>query len=389
MPRARCSTSARRRSLKARVGSYARGAGPFEPHRPDDRRDRRDGVRHHRDRNRGAAARSEPDQAAAGRATTSSCGTTSRCPTSCSPADHEAPQIVKHRGARNRQGDYFGPFASVWAVNRTINALQRAFLLRSCNDSYYENRTRPCLLFQIKRCSGPCTQRDRARRIPHPRRGGARLPVGQVERRQGAARRRDAARRPRTSNSSARRATATASRRSRPIQATQGHQHARRSRRPTSSRSTSRPGSSASRCSSSATGRTGATAPISRRPHKSMPPGEVLASFLAQFYDDKPAPRLILALARDRGLRASRRGAVDAGRGAGRDPRRQARRAAQPRRLRAAQRPRGAGAAARRHRLAAEAPDLARPGLRARRNRRGASRSTTTRTSWARTRSAP
>ncbi|MBM6592776.1 excinuclease ABC subunit UvrC [Microvirga pudoricolor] len=73
-------------------------------------------------------------------------------------ADHEAPQLVKHRGARKRRGDYYGPFASVWAVNRTINALQRAFLLRSCNDSYYENRTRPCLLFQIKRCSGPCTK---------------------------------------------------------------------------------------------------------------------------------------------------------------------------------------------------------------------------------------
>jgi excinuclease ABC subunit C len=72
-------------------------------------------------------------------------------------ADSEAPQVVKHRGARNRKGFFFGPFASVWAVNRTINALQRAFLLRSCSDSYYENRTRPCLLFQIKRCSGPCT----------------------------------------------------------------------------------------------------------------------------------------------------------------------------------------------------------------------------------------
>ncbi len=71
--------------------------------------------------------------------------------------DHEAPQITKHRGARNRKGDYYGPFASVWAVNRTLNALQRAFLLRSCSDSYYDNRTRPCLLFQIKRCSAPCT----------------------------------------------------------------------------------------------------------------------------------------------------------------------------------------------------------------------------------------
>ncbi|HZY11149.1 MAG TPA: excinuclease ABC subunit UvrC [Beijerinckiaceae bacterium] len=71
--------------------------------------------------------------------------------------DHVAPQITKHRGARQRKGDYFGPFATVWSVNRTLNALQRAFLLRSCSDSYYENRTRPCLLYQIKRCSGPCT----------------------------------------------------------------------------------------------------------------------------------------------------------------------------------------------------------------------------------------
>jgi excinuclease ABC subunit C len=71
--------------------------------------------------------------------------------------DHNIPQIVKHRGARNRKGDYFGPFASAGAVGRTINTLQRAFLLRSCSDSYYESRTRPCLLYQIKRCSAPCT----------------------------------------------------------------------------------------------------------------------------------------------------------------------------------------------------------------------------------------
>ncbi len=70
---------------------------------------------------------------------------------------HDAPQLTKHRGARNRQGDYFGPFANVGAVSRTINTLQRAFLLRSCTDSYYENRSRPCLLHQIKRCAGPCT----------------------------------------------------------------------------------------------------------------------------------------------------------------------------------------------------------------------------------------
>ena len=70
---------------------------------------------------------------------------------------HAAPQILKHRGARNRKGDYFGPFASAGAVNRTINMLERAFLLRSCSDAVFESRTRPCLLYQIKRCSAPCT----------------------------------------------------------------------------------------------------------------------------------------------------------------------------------------------------------------------------------------
>ena len=71
--------------------------------------------------------------------------------------DNLAPGIFKHRGARSRKGDYFGPFASAGAVGRTINALQRAFLLRSCTDTMFESRTRPCLLYQIKRCSGPCT----------------------------------------------------------------------------------------------------------------------------------------------------------------------------------------------------------------------------------------
>ncbi|PZU94150.1 MAG: excinuclease ABC subunit C [Chelatococcus sp.] len=72
-------------------------------------------------------------------------------------ADHAAPALLKHRGSRHRKGEYFGPFASVWAVKRTIDALQKAFLIRTCSDSFYENRTRPCLLYQIKRCAGPCT----------------------------------------------------------------------------------------------------------------------------------------------------------------------------------------------------------------------------------------
>jgi len=71
--------------------------------------------------------------------------------------DHWAPQILKHRGAQSRPGRYFGPFASAGAVDRTITALQRAFLIRSCTDGFFESRTRPCLLYQIRRCAGPCT----------------------------------------------------------------------------------------------------------------------------------------------------------------------------------------------------------------------------------------
>ncbi|MDB5429163.1 MAG: uvrC [Caulobacter sp.] len=71
--------------------------------------------------------------------------------------DHGAPQLRKHRGAHSIKGDYFGPFASAFAVTRTLNTLQKAFLLRSCTDSVYESRTRPCMLHQIRRCAAPCT----------------------------------------------------------------------------------------------------------------------------------------------------------------------------------------------------------------------------------------
>ncbi len=71
--------------------------------------------------------------------------------------DHTFPQLRKHRGSRSTKGHYFGPFASAKSVNRTLNTMQRAFLLRTCSDSVFESRSRPCLLFQIKRCSAPCT----------------------------------------------------------------------------------------------------------------------------------------------------------------------------------------------------------------------------------------
>jgi excinuclease ABC subunit C len=74
-------------------------------------------------------------------------------------ADHDFPRIQKHRGARRAKGNYYGPFASAGSVNNTLNALQKLFLLRSCTDGFFKNRERPCLLYQIKRCSAPCVGR--------------------------------------------------------------------------------------------------------------------------------------------------------------------------------------------------------------------------------------
>ena len=70
--------------------------------------------------------------------------------------EHAFPPIKKHRGAKKEKGDYYGPFASAGAVNRTLNQLQKVFLLRNCSDATFDSRTRPCLLYQIKRCSAPC-----------------------------------------------------------------------------------------------------------------------------------------------------------------------------------------------------------------------------------------
>ena len=206
--------------------------------------------------------------------------------------DHAAPQIAKHRGARHRKGDYFGPFASVLAVNRTMNALERAFLLRSCTDSFYENRTAPV----------SCIRSSAARR-PAPARSALRIMRGWSARRAISSPARAARcaiswrarwpRPPRRCSSSGRGGCATASPRSPPFRARRASIR-RASRRPMSSPSPRRPGSSASRRFFSAPIRTGAIAPITHAPTKSLTPAEVLGAFLAQFYDDRPAPRLIL-----------------------------------------------------------------------------------------------
>ncbi len=180
-------------------------------------------------------------------------------------SDHWAPQILKHRGARSRPGQYYGPFASVWAVNRTVNALQRAFLLRSCSDPFFESRTRPCLL--AIRSSAARRRAPRRSTIAIMRRWCAK-PTRSCP--AAASRSRTSLpgpwKKPRPrSTSSMPRSTATVWRRCRRSSRSRASIRAP-SRRPTSLPCISRAASPASKCSSSAPGRTGATAPIFPKP---------------------------------------------------------------------------------------------------------------------------
>jgi excinuclease ABC subunit C len=207
-------------------------------------------------------------------------------------SDHWAPQILKHRGARTRPGHFYGPFASVWAVNRTVNALQRAFLLRSCSDPFFESRTRPCLLYQIKRCSAPCTKEidfqdysvlvREANAFLSGRSKTVKDELAEEMEKASAALdfERAAIYRDRLSALSA-------------IQSQQGinprgveeadvfavHQQG---------------GFSCVEVFFFRTGQNWGNRAYFPKADRSLPPGEVLTAFLAQFYDDKPPPRLIL-----------------------------------------------------------------------------------------------
>jgi excinuclease ABC subunit C len=206
--------------------------------------------------------------------------------------DHWAPQILKHRGAQTRPGRYFGPFASAGAVGRTITALQRAFLIRSCTDGFFESRTRPCLLYQIRRCAGPCTGeidfpgytelvREATDFLSGKSQAVKQLLAGEMEKASGELEFETAAvYRDRLAALSA-------------IQSQQGinprtvdeadvfaiHQEG---------------GYSCVEVFFFRTGQNWGNRAYFPRAEKSFTPEEVLSSFLAQFYDDKPPPKLIL-----------------------------------------------------------------------------------------------
>src|SRR5580700_308925 len=207
-------------------------------------------------------------------------------------SDHWAPQILKHRGARSRPGQYYGPFASVWAVNRTVNALQRAFLLRSCSDPFFESRTRPCLLYQIKRCSAPCTKqiefRDYAALVREANAflsGRSKLVKDQL-----------AAAMDEASTALEFEHAAIYRDRLAALSAIQSQQgiNPRTVEEADVFAVHQQGGFTCVEVFFFRTGQNWGNRAYFPKADKSLGPGEVLSAFLAQFYDDKPPPRLIL-----------------------------------------------------------------------------------------------
>ncbi|MBU6456648.1 MAG: excinuclease ABC subunit UvrC [Bradyrhizobium sp.] len=206
--------------------------------------------------------------------------------------DHWAPQILKHRGAQSRPGRYFGPFASAGAVNRTITALQRAFLVRSCTDAFFESRTRPCLLYQIRRCSGPCTGE-----IDFP--GYTELVREATDFLSGRSRsvKQELAHEMETASTELEFETAALYRdRLAALSAIQSQQgiNPRTVEEADLFAIHQEGGYSCVEVFFFRTGQNWGNRAYFPRAEKSFTPEEVLASFLGQFYDDKPPPRLIL-----------------------------------------------------------------------------------------------
>jgi excinuclease ABC subunit C len=207
-------------------------------------------------------------------------------------SDHWAPQILKHRGARSRPGHYFGPFASVWAVNRTINALQRAFLLRSCSDPFFESRTRPCLLYQIKRCSAPCTKE-----IDFPNYSElVREANAFLSGRSKAVKDQLAGEMEKASAATDFERAAIYRDRLAALSAIQSHQgvNPRGVEEADVFAMYQQGGFSCVEVFFFRTGQNWGNRAYFPRADRSLAPGEILSAFLAQFYDDKPPPRLIL-----------------------------------------------------------------------------------------------
>jgi excinuclease ABC subunit C len=206
--------------------------------------------------------------------------------------DHWAPQILKHRGAQSRPGRYFGPFASAGAVNRTITALQRAFLIRSCTDGFFESRTRPCLLYQIRRCAGPCTQEIDFPGYTELVREATEFLSGRSQ----AVKEQLAAEREHASGELEFETAAVYRDRLAALSAIQSQQgiNPRTVEEADVFAIHQEGGYSCVEVFFFRTGQNWGNRAYFPRAEKTFTPEEVLSSFLAQFYDDKPPPRLIL-----------------------------------------------------------------------------------------------
>jgi excinuclease ABC subunit C len=201
-------------------------------------------------------------------------------------------QISKHRGARNRGGDYFGPFAAVNAVNRTITALERAFLMRSCSDTVFESRTRPCLLHQIKRCSAPCTGEIAPRDYEELVREAKAFLSGKSR----AVKEELAHEMDRAAEALDFERAAALRDRLAALSAVQAHQGINPRSVPEADVFAVHQdgGFNCIEVFFFRTGQNWGNRAYFPRADRSLAPGEVLGAFLAQFYDDKPSPRLIL-----------------------------------------------------------------------------------------------